>query len=101
MTVISFEREAALTLRVPRVVVLLVLAVGLAAGPARAAEPDPFAPILHALDYLGVDYPGAVKDGRVVDQGEYEEQLEFAGSVGTMIAGLPARPERAALEATA
>jgi high-affinity iron transporter len=75
--------------------------VGLGATAARAAEPDPFAPILHALDYLGVDYPGAVKGGRVLDPGEYAEQLEFATSVRAMIAGLPARPERAALEATA
>jgi high-affinity iron transporter len=42
-----------------------------------------------------------VKDGRVLDQGEYDEQVEFAASVRTMIAGFPARPERAALEATA
>ena len=76
-------------------------AIGLGAGPAVADEPDPFAPILHALDYLAVDYPGAVKDGKVLDQGEYDEQVEFATSVPTMIAGLPARPERAALEATA
>jgi high-affinity iron transporter len=48
-----------------------------------------------------VDYPGAVKDGKVLDQGEYDEQVEFAASVRTMIAGFPARPERAALEATA
>jgi high-affinity iron transporter len=79
----------------------VILVGGLTAGPARAAEPDPFAPILHALDYLGVDYPGAVKDGKVLDQGEYEEQLEFATGVRIMIAGLPARPERSALEATA
>jgi high-affinity iron transporter len=73
----------------------------LAAAPAVADEPDPFAPVLHALDYLAVDYPGAVKDGKVLDQGEYDEQVEFAASVPAMIAGLPARPERAALEATA
>ena len=84
-----------------RALTLVILGVGLTAGPARAAEPDPFAPILHALDYLGVDYPGAVQDGKVLDQGEYEEQLEFSTGVRTMIAGLPARPERAALEATA
>jgi high-affinity iron transporter len=83
------------------VLALLASAIGLAASAAAAAELDPFAPILHALDYLGVDYPGAVKDGKVLDQGEYDEQLEFATSVRTMIAGLPARPERAALEATA
>jgi high-affinity iron transporter len=84
-----------------RALTLVILVVGLAAGPVRAAEPDPFAPILHALDYLGVDYPGAVRNGKVLDQGEYEEQLEFATGVRTMIAGLPGRPERAALEATA
>jgi high-affinity iron transporter len=78
-----------------------LLAIGPAAPPAAADEPDPFAPILHALDYLGVDYPGAVKDGKVLDQGEYDEQVEFATSVRAMIAGLPPRPERAALEATA
>jgi high-affinity iron transporter len=83
------------------VLTLVILAVGLTAGPACAARPDPFAPILHALDYLGIDYPGAVKDGKVLDQGEYQEQLEFATGVRTMIAGLPARPERAALDATA
>src|SRR5882724_8186803 len=93
--------DEALTFRSLRALTVVILAVGLTAGPARAAEPDPFAPILHALDYLGVDYPSAVKDGKVLDQGEYEEQLEFATSVRTMIAGLPARPERAALDATA
>jgi len=77
------------------------LAIGLAASPTAADEPDAFAPLLHALDYLAVDYPGAVKDGKVLDQGEYDEQVEFATSVRGMIAGLAARPERAALEATA
>jgi len=53
------------------------------------------------LDYLGVDYPEAVKDGTVADQGEYDEQVEFAASVRAMIGALPARPERAGLEAAA
>ena len=75
--------------------------MGVAASSTAADEPDPFGPILHALDYLAVDYPGAVKDGKVLDQGEYAEQVEFATSVRGMIASLPARPERAALEATA
>ncbi len=65
------------------------------------AHPDPFAPILHLLDYLGVDYPGTVQDGRVADQGEYDEQVEFATNVRAMIGELPARPERAGLEAAA
>ena len=53
------------------------------------------------LDYLGVDYPEAVKDGKVADQGEYDEQVEFAANVRAMIGELPARPERAGLEAAA
>ena len=53
------------------------------------------------LDYLGVDYPEAVKDGKVADQGEYDEQVEFAANVRAMTAQLPARPERAGLEASA
>ena len=55
------------------VVVAIGLLIGVAASPTAADEPDPFAPILHALDYLAVDYPGAVKDGKVLDQGEYAE----------------------------
>ena len=53
------------------------------------------------LDYLGVDYPEAVKDGTVADQGEYDEQLEFSANVRAMIGALPGRPERAGLEAAA
>jgi high-affinity iron transporter len=53
------------------------------------------------LDYLGVDYPEAVKDGKVVDQGEYEEQLEFSAAARAQVGELPAHPERAGLEATA
>ncbi|HKW95915.1 MAG TPA: hypothetical protein VJX92_28765, partial [Methylomirabilota bacterium] len=98
--------EPALTGRIARTLALLALGlvatlITAVATLAASAAPDPFAPILHALDYLAVDYPGAVKDGKVLDQGEYAEQVEFATSVKGMIAALPARPERAALEATA
>jgi high-affinity iron transporter len=56
---------------------------------------------LHLLDYLGVDYPGAVRDGAVLDAGEYAEQREFAGQVASLVQGLPERPERARLLAQA
>ena len=80
---------------------MLTAAPGLAPAPGAAADADPFAPILHMLDYLRVDYPGAVQDGTIVDQGEYDEQLEFSASVRAMIGALPGRPERAGLEADA
>ena len=80
---------------------LLLVPTAWPAASAAAEELDAFAPLLHTLDYLAVDYAGAVKDGKVQDQGEYAEQVQFATSVGGMIASLPARPERAALQASA
>lgn len=56
---------------------------------------------LHLLDYVGVDYPEFVRDGEVLDPGEYQEQLEFAGKVVTLLRVLPERPELAQLIADA
>ncbi len=53
------------------------------------------------LDYIGVDYAGAVADGKVASASEYAEQQEFAVTVAGKIAALPAKPERAQLEADA
>ncbi len=36
--------------------------------------------LIHTLNYLGGDYKHAVKDGKVVSQGEYNEMLEFSAS---------------------
>lgn len=53
------------------------------------------------LDYIAVDYPEAVVDGRVVNDFEYKEMSEFSASVAERIAALPATPARAGLEAEA
>ncbi|HEX8574070.1 MAG TPA: cytochrome c/FTR1 family iron permease [Allosphingosinicella sp.] len=53
------------------------------------------------LDYIAVDYPGAVQGGRVVSEGEYKEMIEFAGSVRERLGALPARPAKARLTAEA
>jgi high-affinity iron transporter len=47
-------------------------------GTGSAANPDI---VVHLLDYLAKDYPGAVKDGKILSASEYSEQLEFAGTV--------------------
>jgi high-affinity iron transporter len=83
---------------------LAVLTASLAA--AQSADPGPgpgdrAQAALHILDYVAVDYPGAVKDGAVVDQGEYDEQVEFAARARAALAELPARPEQAGLLADA
>jgi len=51
------------------------------------------------LDYIAVDYAGAVNHGAVSSPAEYAEQQEFAATVGTHIAALPEKPGKAALVA--
>jgi len=53
------------------------------------------------LDYIAVDYPGAVQSGRIVSQAEFDEMQEFSASVVTRLVALPVRPEQAALVAQA
>lgn len=53
--------------------------------------------VIHMLDYVSVDYPEFVKDGKVLDQPEYEEQLEFAKQSRRLLQGMPEAPEKAAL----
>ncbi|WP_256588652.1 cytochrome c, partial [Pseudomonas sp. HMWF021] len=53
---------------------------------------------LHLLDYISADYPPTVEAGKVVDDGEYREQLEFTQVLQGLIAGLPQKQEKAALE---
>lgn len=53
------------------------------------------------LDYLAVDYGGAVSGGRVKSATEYAEMTEFASTVSTRLNALPPRPKRPALIAGA
>lgn len=52
-------------------------------GSSRAAESDALSPeqLVFLLQYLATDYPGAVRDGQIVDQAEYREMLEFADTL--------------------
>lgn len=53
---------------------------------------------LHLLDYIGADYPESVQAGKVINETEYREQLEFIKVLQGLIAALPAKPEKPALE---
>ena len=55
------------------------------------------ATIVHLLDYVSVDYPEFVKDGKVLDEAEYKEQFEFVGQAIASLEQLPDNPARAAL----
>lgn len=50
--------------------------------------------IVHMLDYVGVDYPEFVQDGKVVNAEEYAEQYEFATQAAILLGKLPAVPEQ-------
>ena len=53
------------------------------------------------LDYVAVDYAGAVRDGKIVSSSEYAEMHEFSDSVVEGIAALPPGPAKSALESEA
>ncbi|MBX8531730.1 cytochrome c/FTR1 family iron permease [Pseudomonas cichorii] len=72
---------------------LALCSFGLLADPVDGA-----AQALHLLDYIGADYPGTVADGKVVDEAEYREQVEFLDALQGLIVALPQRAEHDALE---
>jgi len=56
---------------------------------APAASKNPAAELVHLLDYIGVDYPGTVSAGRIVNPAEYAEMVEFAQRVKDLVQRLP------------
>ncbi|MBX9963119.1 MAG: cytochrome c/FTR1 family iron permease [Burkholderiales bacterium] len=66
-----------------------------AALPAPAA--DDGQAVLHLLDYVAVEYPQFVVGGKVVNESEYAEQVEFSANAQALIAKLPDHPRRAML----
>ncbi len=77
---------------------LAVLATVLLAfsSPALAQDNDA-ATAWRLLDYIAVDYPGAVSGGEVVSAAEYSEMKEFSASVDERLKALPTKPEKARL----
>lgn len=53
--------------------------------------------IVHSLDYVSVDYPGVIENGKVINEGEYAEQLEIAQHALTLIQTLPGNPQKLVL----
>lgn len=62
-----------------------------------ANSPEGASQALHLIDYIGADYPPTVDQGKIIDETEYREQLEFLAVLKGLIADLPERPERAEL----
>jgi high-affinity iron transporter len=53
--------------------------------------------VLHLLDYIGVDYAGAVADGKVISADEYAEMREFAAQTKVLLSALPSKETTPAL----
>jgi len=72
---------------------LFLLGLSLALSPRAFAAPEEpgHSPrlLVHLLDYLAADYGGAVQKGKVIDDGEYAEQLEFSKTVLSLGKTLP------------
>lgn len=81
----------------PAVITRALAVLCLALLAATAVRADSGGQLLHLLDYVGAEYPQWVRNGKVVNEDEYAEQVEFSGTVATLIPALPEHPERAAL----
>src|SRR5438094_685123 len=77
--------------------ILLLLFALVAAAPSAAAADKPVETAWRLLDYLSVDYAGAVRNGRVISQSEYGEMREFSASVTQRLQALPANPNKPSL----
>ena len=75
-----------------RLLLVALLAVSCSARADTTAQT-----IVHMLDYMSVDYPEFVKDGKVLDEAEYKEQQEFSGQVTVLLGKLPEVAQRAEL----
>lgn len=78
---------------------LAMLLVVPAAGALQADVETDVQTAWRLLDYIAVDYEGAVEDGRVINEVEYAEQEEFSATVAGVIGELPAMPGQEQLQA--
>jgi high-affinity iron transporter len=76
--------------------VWLTAACSLLASVAHASEAD-VRRVWQMLDYLSVDYGGAVANGKVKSESEFSEMREFAETARSKIAGMERKPEQTAL----
>lgn len=80
-----------------RFLVLFMLIGALTASRVHAAT-APVPIVWRLLDYIAVDYPGAVRDGKVISPTEFAEMTEFAASAHERIGTLPASGAKAELQ---
>ena len=75
------------------VIAMLCASVSVAGPPAASTVQTTW----RLLDYVAVDYPGAVRDGRVVSAPEFAEMREFTATAENQLRALPDSSSRPAL----
>ncbi len=83
-----------------RLAALLLALFGLVAAAGAQATPaqEKVETTWRLLDYLAVDYSGAVQNGKVVSDSEYSEMREFSATAAANLKSLPDNPAKASLE---
>ncbi|MFP5415055.1 MAG: FTR1 family protein [Gammaproteobacteria bacterium] len=79
---------------------LQIVVLALVSCAASAANPD-VRTLWRMLDYVAVDYRGAVAHGQVLSDSEYAEMKDFAETVAREVSALPATDSRSDLEGQA
>ena len=72
---------------------LFVVALLLLTQPVNA-EPQQ---VLQLIDYVAVDYEGAVDNGQIISEAEYAEMLDFSAGISLQLAALPDNTTKAGL----
>lgn len=65
----------------------LILLLGIFTMPKTYAQSENFSiqTAVHLLSYISLDYSMAIEDGKIIDEDEYEEMVEFSGQALTLI----------------
>lgn len=71
-----------------RISLLLIAFWGLSISATATADTNQGGYIIHLLTYLASDYAGAVQNGKIVSQDEYQEMLEFSESIDNNVGKL-------------
>ncbi|WP_237066797.1 cytochrome c/FTR1 family iron permease [Microbulbifer guangxiensis] len=80
---------------------LLLSCQALAAGGGQPVTPQEMRQLMQVAEYIGVDYPEAVADGKIINAGEYEEMEEFSQLLSDTSARLGRSPAADAIRSEA
>lgn len=80
---------------IPRLLLSLLLVVSFSSHAENNNDAVP--QIWQMLDYLATDYAGAVQDGEIIDEGEYDEMREFSSTVHQRMGNLSENEDKESL----